>query len=173
MEITKSNLESDSSKKVIGSKSKLLYKFKISDGTPKKKLFMGQCFLVDLNLEKEKNISQSKSINKLNKLPSIILSDKSKITDSLTLQRSKSQNKRHEFKLNSIKVNKNKIPKPLNSLDIYPPIKSNENLYTIQPETKNNLINDSFLNVLMTFIILNSQKLDISRGFLKIMIKMI
>ena len=106
---------------------------------------MGQCFLVDLNLEKEKNISQSKSINKLNKLPSIILSDKSKITDSLTLQRSKSQNKRHEFKLNSIKVNKNKIPKPLNSLDIYPPIKSNENLYTIQPETKNNLINDSFL----------------------------
>ena len=145
MEITKSNLESDSSKKVIGSKSKLLYKFKISDGTPKKKLFMGQCFLVDLNLEKEKNISQSKSINKLNKLPSIILSDKSKITDSLTLQRSKSQNKRHEFKLNSIKVNKNKILKPLNSLDIYPPIKSNENLYTIQPETKNNLINDSFL----------------------------
>ena len=78
-------------------------------------------------------------------MPSIILSDKSKITDSLTLQRSKSQNKRHEFKLNSIKVNKNKIPKPLNSLDIYPPIKSNENLYTIQPETKNNLINDSFL----------------------------
>ena len=106
---------------------------------------MGQCFLVDLNLEKEKNTPQSKSINKLNKLPSIILSDKSKITDSLTLQRSKSQNKRHEFKLNSIKVNKNKIPKPLNSLDIYPPIKSNENLYTIQPETKNNLINDSFL----------------------------
>ena len=44
MEITKSNLESDSSKKVIGSKSKLLYKFKISDGTPKKNYLWDNAF---------------------------------------------------------------------------------------------------------------------------------
>lgn len=89
MEITKSNLDSSaSSKKMSGNKSKVLYKFKISDDIQKKKLFMGQCFLIDLNFESIKNSSQSKRLPKLNKLPSILIGDKSKISDSLTLQRS-------------------------------------------------------------------------------------
>ena len=145
MEITKSNLDSSaSSKKMSGNKSKVLYKFKISDDIQKKKLFMGQCFLIDLNFESIKNSSQSKKLPKLNKLPSILIGDKSKISDSLTLQRSQSQNKSLDYKFNPFKSSKKK-PKPLNSFDIYSSLNSDKNLHTIQPETKNNFANDAFL----------------------------
>ena len=145
MEITKSDLDSSaSSKKMSGNKSKVLYKFKISDDIQKKKLFMGQCFLIDLNFESIKNSSQSKRLPKLNKLPSILIGDKSKISDSLTLQRSQSQNKSLDYKFNPFKSSKKK-PKPLNSFDIYSSLNSDKNLHTIQPETKNNFANDAFL----------------------------
>ena len=145
METTKTNLDSSaSSKKVSGSKSKVLYKFKISDDISKKKLFMGQCFLIDLDFGSINNSSKTKSIPKLNKLPSILLDDKSKISDSLTLQRSQSQNKSLDFKLNPFKSSKKK-PKPLNSFDIYSSLNSDKNLYTIQPDTKNSFANDAFL----------------------------
>jgi len=145
MEKTKSNLESSASSKIMsGNKSKVLYKFKISDDIPKKKLFMGQCFLIDLNFESIKNSSKSKRLPKLNKLPSILLGDKSKITDSLILQRSKSLNKSLDYKLNPFKSSKKK-PKPLNSFDIYSSLNSDKNLHTIQTEPKNNLGEDAFL----------------------------
>ena len=131
MEITKSNLDSSaSSKKMSGNKSKVLYKFKISDDIQKKKLFMGQCFLIDLNFESIKNSSQSKRLPKLNKLPSILIGDKSKISDSLTLQRSQSQNKSLDYKFNPFKSSKKK-PKPLNSFDIYSSLNSDKNLLTL------------------------------------------
>ena len=56
---------SDSLKTTKGNKSKILYKFKISDSTPTKKKYMGQYFLIDLNHENNKNFSQSKSNKKL------------------------------------------------------------------------------------------------------------
>ncbi len=88
MEIEKSS----SSKKKKINKSKLLYKFQICDSVPNKKLFMGQCFLIDLNSFAEKNVSHPRK--KLDKSSAIKLKQKSNLEDSLTLQKSKSQNKK-------------------------------------------------------------------------------
>ena len=52
MEIEKSS----SSKKKKINKSKLLYKFQICDSVPNTKIFIGQCFLIDLNSFAEKNV---------------------------------------------------------------------------------------------------------------------
>ena len=145
MEISKTdNQSNDSSKKVNENKSKILFKFKISDVTPKKNLYMGQCFVINLSLDKGKNIFQSKSIHKLNKLPPILLTDKNKLSNSLTLQRSQSQNKKYDLQFNPFKINKKK-PKPLNSFDIYSSFEANNDLYTIQSEANNNFENDAFL----------------------------
>ena len=137
----------DSIKKMKENKSKIIYKFKISDSTPNKKLFMGQCFLLDLDSVPEKKVSQSKSINKLVKLPSIINNEenKQKILNNLPLQRSKSQNKRNDFRLNSIKAYKKPSPQEINTVDIYPPLNFKYNSQTLQTEPKNN-VQDPFLN---------------------------
>ena len=137
----------DSIKKMKENKSKIIYKFKISDSTPNKKLFMGQCFLLDLDSVPEKKVSQSKSINKLVKLPSIFNKEenKQKILNNLPLQRSKSQNKRHDFRLNSIKAYRKPSPQEINTVDIYPPLNFKYNSQTIQTEPKNN-VQDPFLN---------------------------
>ena len=137
----------DSIKKMKENKSKIIYKFKISDSTPNKKLFMGQCFLLDLDSVPEKKVSQSKSINKLVKLPSIFNNEenKQKILNNLPLQRSKSQNKRQDFRLNSIKAYKKPSPQEINTVDIYPPLNFKYNSQTIQTEPKNN-VQDPFLN---------------------------
>lgn len=137
----------DSIKKMKENKSKIIYKFKISDSTPNKKLFMGQCFLLDLDSVPEKKVSQSKRINKLVKLPSIFNNEenKQKILNNLPLQRSKSQNKRHDFRLNSIKAYRKPSPQEINTVDIYPPLKFKYNSQTIQTEPKNN-VQDPFLN---------------------------
>ena len=137
----------DSIKKMKENKSKIIYKFKISDSTPNKKLFMGQCFLLDLDSVPEKKVSQSKSINKLVKLPSIFNNEenKQKILNNLPLQRSKSQNKRHDFRLNSIKAYRKPSPQEINTVDIYPPLNFKYNSQTIQTEPKNN-VQDPFLN---------------------------
>jgi hypothetical protein len=137
----------DSIKKLNENKSKIVYKFKISDSTPNKKLFMGQCFLLDLDSVPEKKVTQSKSINKLVKLPSIFNKDenKIKILNNLPLQRSKSQKKRHDFRLNSIKAYRKPLPQEINTVDIYPPLNHRYNSQTIQTEPKNNEP-DAFLN---------------------------
>ena len=137
----------DSIKKMKENKSKIIYKFKISDSTPNKKLFMGQCFLLDLDSVPEKKVSQSKSINKLVKLPSIFNKEeyKQKILNNLPLQRSKSQNKRNDFRLNSIKAYKKPSPQEINTVDIYPPLNFKYNSQTLQTEPKNN-VQDPFLN---------------------------
>ena len=146
MEITKTNLHRvDSNKKLNENKSKILYKFKIADSSPNKKIFIGQCFVIDLNLATDKDISTSKSINKLNKLPSILLKEKNNISDSLTLKKSQSQNKRKNFKLQSFKIDKKISNKQLNSIDIYPPINNRYDSLSLQTEPKNNYIPDAFL----------------------------
>ena len=138
MEIEKSS----SSKKKKINKSKLLYKFQICDSVPNKKLFMGQCFLIDLNSFAEKNVSHPRSVKKLDKLPAIKLKQKSNLEDSLTLQKSKSQNKKQ---YNNLKPLNNKYwPKQLNSVDI---VLSNlkRDSYGLETEQKNNNAPDSFL----------------------------
>ena len=137
---------SDSLKTTKGNKSKILYKFKISDSTPTKKKYMGQYFLIDLNHENNKNFSQSKSNKKLVKLPSIINKEKGQLLDNLSLLRSKSQNKRHNFRLNSIKINKIPSLQKISTVDIYPPLNHNTHFDTIKTEPKNNNLPDSFLN---------------------------
>ena len=148
MEITKTNLHHvDSNKKLRENKSKILYKFKISDSAPNKKIFIGQCFVIDLNLATNKDISTSKSINKLKKLPSILLKEKNNISDSLILQKSKSQSKRQN-KLQSLKINKKILNKQLNSIELYPhinKIRNRHESFTLQTEPKNNYISDAFL----------------------------
>ena len=138
MEIEKSS----SSKKKKINKSKLLYKFQICDSVPNKKLFMGQCFLIDLNSFAEKNVSHPRSVKKLDKLPAIKLKQKSNLEDSLTLQKSKSQSKKQ---YNNLKPLNNKYwPKQLNSVDI---VLSNlkRDSYGLETEQKNNNAPDSFL----------------------------
>ena len=143
MEKTKYNLVNvESNKKLNENKSKILYKFKISDSASNKKNFIGKCFLIDLNLDKNKNISPSKSINKL---PSIILKEKNNISDSLTLQKSKSQNKRKNYILKKFKSNKKLSNKQLDSTNLYPPINNKYDSFTLKTEPKNNYINDAFL----------------------------
>ena len=139
-----SNIEKeDTLKNLKENKSKILYKFKISDSTSNKKMFIGQCFLIDLNSKPNKIISQSKSIKNLDKLPSILLKENGKLSDNLSLQRSKSQDKRQNFRLDSIRINKK--PSQLNEIDIYPPLNYKQNSSTLQTEPKNNDAADEFL----------------------------
>ena len=149
MELKNISLDSaKSQKKTNEKKSKILYKFKILNSSPNKKLFMGQCFLIDLNSATNKNISQSKSIKKLVKLPSIFTKEESKIqiVNNFPLKRSKSQNKRNELRLKTIKLSKESSPQELNSVDKYPSLNYKQNSYTLQTEPKSNSIQDSFLN---------------------------
>lgn len=136
----------DSSKNIKANKSKILYKFKISDSTPNKKEFMGQCFLLDLNSGPEKYISPSKSIKQLDKLPSIFLQEKNKLIDSLTLQKSKSLNRRINLRLETNKIKKKPTLNQLNEISIYPRLNQNSGSYTLPTEPKNKDASDSFLN---------------------------
>ena len=147
MEIkTDINNSSDSLKKKNGNKSKILYKFKISGSTPHHKKYIGQYFLVDFNSANNKIISQSKSNKKIVNLPTIVNKDKTQFMDNLSLLRSKSQNKRKDFRLNSIKINKDISRKRLSTVDIYPPLDHIEESDTLKTESKNNNLPDSFLN---------------------------
>lgn len=136
----------DSSKNIKANKSKILYKFKISDSTPNKKEFMGQCFLLDLNSGPEKYISPSKSIKQLDKLPSIFLQEKNKLIDSLTLQKSKSLDRRINLRLGTNKIKKKPTLNQLNEISIYPRLNQNSGSNTLPTEPKNKDASDSFLN---------------------------
>ena len=104
--------------------------------------FIGQCFLIDLNSFAEKNVSHPRSVKKLDKLSAIKLKQLSNLEDSLTLQKSKSHNKKQ---YNNLKPLNNKyLPKQLNSVDI---ALSNlkRDSYGLKTEQKNNNASDSFL----------------------------
>ena len=80
------------------SKSKLLYKFKISDRSRKSNKYMGQYYLVNINSSLKKNFSVDKNKNKLP--PIMIKESNNKLFNSITFSDKKLKDSTN-YKLNS------------------------------------------------------------------------
>ena len=79
-------------------KSKLLYKFKILNDSPKSNKYMGKCYLVNINSSLKKNFSVDKNKNILP--PIMIKENNDKLFKSITLSDKKSKDSTN-YKLNS------------------------------------------------------------------------
>ena len=117
----------------------------------KKKNFIGQCFLIDINSFPEKKIQKPKAMRKLDKLPSILVKDSTKIINTLSLQKSKSQSKKQIFQPNLV-LNNQSSPLYKNTLDVNSSF-DNKNKHNkkikesniLQTESKKDYVPDAFV----------------------------
>ena len=145
----KLNKKDESSNK-SETKSKILYKFKISENSSNKNNFMGKCFLINLNSLPEKKIQKNRGMRKLDKLPSILIKESSKRINTLSLQKSKSQSKKNIIHP-SLAINNQISPQYLNTInnhssyDQHNNNQNNINPITMPNDSKKNNIPDSFV----------------------------
>jgi len=145
----KLNKKDESSNK-SETKSKILYKFKISENSSNKNNFMGKCFLINLNSLPEKKIQKNRGMRKLDKLPSILIKESSKRINTLSLEKSKSQSKKNIIHP-TLAINNQISPQYLNTInnhssyDQHKNIQNNINPITMPNDSKKNNIPDSFV----------------------------